>query len=165
MEVYMDSLKNFLNIVPSAPDDIDFLLECASVTRELIENNQHNQLSQLICHTIENNYTDAFLWAIGIIQEEITKTDSSIDEFQCSMGRRIANYDSLIASLQVDFNCIKNYIEKVYDKNGEVEAFFNVMIYTTAFENVYLVSSENFDNKDNDYVQYNLLFTKELSTN
>lgn len=161
----MDALKKFINTVPQAPDDIDFLLECASVTRELIDNKQYLQLSQLICHTIENNYTDAFLWMIGIIQEEISKPDSSIDQFQCFMGRRIVNYDSLVAILQVDFNCIKNYIEKVYDKNGEVEAFFNVMIYTTAFENVYLVSSENFDNKDNDYIQYKLWFTKELGEN
>ena len=43
---------------------------------------------------------------------------------------------------------MKNYIEKVYDKNGEVEAFFNVMIYKTTFENVFLISSENFDNKE-----------------
>ena len=58
---------------------------------------------------------------------------------------------------------MKNYIEKVYDKNGEAEAFFNVMIYKTTFENVFLISSENFDNKDNDYIQYKLSFVKDSS--
>ena len=80
------------------------------------------------------------------------------------MGRRIANYDEFVSNLQVDFNSIKNYIEKIYDKNGEVEAFFNVMVYKTCFENVFLVSSENFDNKDNDYIQYKLSFVKDKET-
>lgn len=72
-------------------------------------------------------------------------------------------YDEFVETLQVDFSSISNEIEKVYDENGEVCAFFNVMVYRTAFENIFLVSSENFDNRDNDYIQYRLLFVKNCS--
>ena len=144
-------------------EDIEALLECASIVRELISEKLYEQINIIINYTIENNYSEAFLWTIGIIQEELTKTDCVLEDFNCSVGGRISNFDEFVNNLQVDFNSLKNYIEKVYDKNGEVEAFFNVMIYKTAFENVFLISSENFDNKDNDYIQYKLSFVKDSS--
>jgi len=95
------------------------------------------------------------------LQEEFAKADCALEDFYCMLGGRISNYDEFVENLQVDFSPLKNYIEKIYDRNGEPEAFFNVMIYKTGFGNVFLVFSENFDNKDNDYIQYRLSFTKD----
>ena len=161
----MDILQSFLennNLKDS--DDFEALLECASIVRTLVTDRQYESINQLINYTITNNYSEAFSWTIGILQEELTKEESELKDFYCFLGRRIANYDEFVSNLQVDFNSIKNYIEKIYDKNGEVEAFFNVMVYKTCFENVFLVSSENFDNKDNDYIQYKLSFVKDKET-
>ena len=60
----------------------------------------------------------------------------------------------------IEEKLIENGFEKVYDEHGEVESFFNVMVYKTGYPNITLVSSENFDTKDNDYVQYKLSFVK-----
>ncbi len=161
----MDILQNFLetnNLKDS--DDFDALLDCASVVRQLVSELNYQAINTVITYTIENGYFEAFTWVVGIMQEEMTNNDSKLADFLCSLGRRIANYDEFVQNLQVDFNSLKNYIEKVYDKNGEVEAFFNVMVYKTCFENVFLVSSENFDNKDNDYIQYKLSFIKDVSS-
>ena len=141
-------------------DDIDALLELASLVRDLIIKKLYSDISKIINYTIENNYTVAFSWTMAILQEEFEKEETDLEDFHCTIGVRIAHYDDLVCSLQVDFNSLKNYIEKVYDKHGEPEAFFNVMIYKTCYENVYFISSENFDNKDNDYIQYRLYFVK-----
>ena len=158
----MDILQNFLeNNNLHNSEDIDALLECASVARELVSRQQYQHIAKLINYTIEKGYFEAFAWAAGIVQEELVKEESHLNDFYCYIGRKIANYDDFVQNLQVDFNSIKNYIEKIYDKNGEVEAFFNVMVYKTCFENIFFVSAENFDNKDNDYIQYKLLFTRD----
>lgn len=45
------------------------------------------------------------------------------------------------------------------DKTAE-DTVFNIFVYKTGYDHVRLVSSENFDTKDNDYIQYKLLFTR-----
>ena len=158
----MDILENFLqNNNLSDPDNMDSLLECADIVRQLISEKQYDGINTIINYTVDQNYTDGFLWTMTILQEEVEKEGSILEDFLCPMGGRITHYDDFVQNLQVDFNSIKNYIEKVYDDNGEVEAFFNVMIYKTGFENIFLVSSENFDNKDNDYIQYKISFVKD----
>ncbi len=158
----MDILQNFLeNNNLKDGDDFDALLECASLVRQLVSDLNYRGINTVINYTIEKGYCEAFSWTVGILQEELANNESGLADFFCPLGRRIANYDEFVQNLQVNFNSLKNYIEKVYDKNGEVEAFFNVMVYKTCFENVFLVSSENFDNKDNDYIQYKLSFVKD----
>ncbi len=160
----MNTADTFLqNINLQDPEDIDSLLEYASVVRQLISEKQYSLINRIINYTVQNNYPEAFSWAMGILQEELVKEDSVLEDFSCPVGSSIANYDEFVSNLQVDFNSLKNYIEKVYDKNGEVEAFFNVMVYKTEYENIFLVSSENFDNKDNDYINYKLSFVKDAN--
>lgn len=157
----MDILdKLFQNNNLKDPDDIDALLECATVVRQLIGEKDYLFINKVITYTVTNNCYEAFLWTVGILQEEFEKTDCSLENLVCNLGGCINSYDEFVQALQVDFNSINNEIQKVYDENGEVGAFFNVMTYKTAFENVYLISSENFDNKDNDYIQYRLSFVK-----
>ena len=55
---------------------------------------------------------------------------------------------------------VKYEIRKVLDENGEAQAFFNIYTYKTSYDNIFLISSENFDTRDNDYIQYKLAFTK-----
>ena len=142
-------------------DDIDALLELASLVRELINQKLYPDINRIINYTIENNYTEAFSWTMAILQEEFEKEKSDLENFNCPIGGQISYYDNLIDALQVDFSYIKNYIEKIYDKHGEPEAFFNVMIYKTCYENIFFVSTENFDNKDNDYIRYKISFVKD----
>ena len=159
----MDILQNFLennNLHDS--DDFDALLDCAAVVRQLVSDSNYDGINTVINYTVEKGYFEAFSWTMGIVQEELVKENCVLEEFSCYVGRKIANYDEFVQNLRVDFNSLKNYIQKVYDKNGEVEAFFNVMVYKTCFENIFLVSSENFDNKDNDYIQYKLSFVKDV---
>ena len=42
--------------------------------------------------------------------------------------------------------------------DGEVQSFFNILTYRTSYESVFLITEENFDTKDNDYIRYKLLF-------
>ena len=49
-------------------------------------------------------------------------------------------------------------VEKQLDDHGEVESFFNIFTYETRYPNIHLFSAENFDVKDNDFIQYRLLF-------
>ncbi len=159
----MTLLEDFLhNNNLQDPEDIEALLDCASLMRQLVDKEEYSAINRVINYLIRNCYYEAFLWTIGILQEEFEKEDCTLEDFYCDIGRRITNYDEFVDRLNVDFNVLKNYIEKVFDNNGEVESFFNVSVYKTDFKNVYLVSSENFDTKDNDYIQYRLLFVKNI---
>ena len=141
-------------------DDIDALLELASFVRRLAEENRVGDICALIRYIVERSYYEAFAWVIGILQEEMEKADGALTEFECAIGRSIPDYDEFIARLNVNLSDCKNGFEKVYDKNGEVESFFNFITYRTGYSNIFLVSAENFDTKDNDYVQYKLVFEK-----
>jgi len=157
----MDILDNFLHSNNlQDPEDIDALLDCASLVRRLIGEKRYPLICKVILYTIENSYYEAFLWTMGILQEEFEKGNCTLEDFSCQLGGRITNYDDFVQSLQVDFNAIKNDVEKVYDSNGEVESFFNIFIYKTSFENIFLISFEYFDTKDNDYIQYRLAFVR-----
>lgn len=158
----MDMIEKFLqnNNLQDA-EDIDSLIELASLVRELISNNQCTHINSIINYTLERGYYEAFSWCMGILQEELEKENYEIKNFECLIGKSIPNYDEFIERLQVDFKACDNGLETVCDDNGEVESFFNILVYKTRYENIYLVSSENFDTKDNDFVQYKLSFTKD----
>jgi tRNA A-37 threonylcarbamoyl transferase component Bud32 len=92
-----------------------------------------------------------------------TTTSSNIyawNKFEFAIGKSIPNYNEFIERLQVDFHVFDNGVETVYDNNGDVESFFNILKYKTGYKNIHLISLENFDTKDHDYVQYKLSFTK-----
>ncbi len=141
-------------------NDIDSLLELASFLRQLIAEEQYPAINQVIRYTIEQGCGEAFSWCMAILQEELEKEDSPLAGFDCALGKSIPHYDDLVELLQVDFNDCRNDLEKIYDSYGEVEAFFNILVYGTGYDNIHFVSAENFDTRDNDFVQYKLLFTK-----
>ena len=141
------------------PEDIDSLLEAAALARELIGGKQYEQINTLIVYTVENGYYEAFAWVLEILQEEFGKGEGcGLENFACELGRLIPNFNEFIQRLQVDFNVLSNDVEKQLDDHGEVESFFNIFTYETRYPNIHLVSAENFDVKDNDFIQYRLLF-------
>ena len=143
------------------PDNIDALLEAADLTRQLINDRDNEGINKIISYTIDHDYYECFSWIMDLMQEEFEKTkEYDLDDFCCDIGRSIANYDEFASRLKVDFNVQDHDVEKVYDEHGEAEAFFNKSIYTTGYKNIYLVTSENFDTKDNDYIEYRLLFRR-----
>ena len=67
----MDILENFLqNNNLDDPDDMDSLLECADIVRQLISKKQYDGINTIINYTVDQNYTDGFLWTMNILQEE-----------------------------------------------------------------------------------------------
>lgn len=143
------------------PDDIDALLEASDVTRQLIHDKNYEGISAVIIFTIENGLYECLSWVMSLLQEEFEKeTEYDLEGFVCDIGRSIASYDEFVKTLQVDFNSQKQEIEKVYDEHGEVESFFNNFTYRTRYENICLLTSENFDTRDNDFIQYKLRFSR-----
>ncbi len=141
-------------------EDLDLLIELASLVRELIADALYPDINRIIGYTVEHGHYEAFSWCMGLLQEAFDQEDGALNTFECILGRSIPNYDEFTGNLQVDFTQPRNDLETVCDQSGEVTSFFNILIYHTGYRHVYFVSSENFDTKDNDYVQYKLLFSR-----
>ena len=157
----MDELLNKNNLAD--PDDIDALLELAEITRQAIYTEHYQDIERLIEYTVRSNCFEAFSWIMAALQEKYDKADNCrLKDFTCCIGRTIANYDEFIRRLQVDFKAIDNEVETVVDPNGEVQSFFNILTYKTAYRSVLLISEENFDTKDNDFIRYKLKFTNRV---
>ena len=158
----MDLFEKFLQDYRlDDPDDIDALLEFASLVRELVDGKRYSEINRVITYTIEHDCYEAFVWAVGILQEDLEREDGALEDFVCVIGKSIPDYNEFIRRLQVDLNIWKNEVEKVRDSSGEVQSFFNIFTYKTGFRNIYLVSTENFDTRDNDYINYKLSFVKD----
>lgn len=157
----MEMIENFFsNNNLHDPEDVDSLIELAALVRTLIDDNRQEEIKRILQYTIEHSYDEAFIWCIGLLQEALENQECALQGFEFVVGKSIPNYDVFIDRLQVDFHALDNGMETVCDHNGEVESFFNILVYKTGYKNIYLISSENFDTKDNDYVQYKLSFTK-----
>ena len=147
------------------PEDVDALLELADVTGELIGQERYSDLELLINYTVSHDYYDAFSWVMAALQEEFGKKEGCrLKDFTCFLGKSISNYSEFMRRLQIDFKAIGNDVETIADHNGEVQSFFNILTYNTAYEKVFLITEENFDTKDNDFIRYKLLFTGDPSS-
>ena len=140
-------------------EDIDSLLDLADLVRQLIDEKCCCDICHVICYTVKNGFYEAFSWIMGLLQEELEK-DSGLDDFECDLGKSIPDYDGFIQNLQVELNALNNDVETISDENGEVQSFFNIFTYKTGFKNIYLISLENFDTKDNDFIKYKLSFER-----
>ena len=78
------------------------------------------------------------------------------------MGRVINDYDKFVGTIGLDEKVYDTAGQSILDKNGEVDSFFNIQIRGTNTPNMYLVSAENFDVRDNDFILYRLLFTPNI---
>ena len=144
------------------PENIEGLLELAEITELLISEKRYADLELLICYTIRNDCYEAFTWVMAAIQQEFDRKESCrLTDFTCFFGKSIADYDELISHLQVDLKAIDSDVRTVIGNDGEVQSFFNILIYRTAYRNVFLATEENFDTKDNDYIRYQLRFRKD----
>lgn len=134
-------------------DDIESLLELSSLIRQLVDDKQYIDISTIISYLISHSYYNAFSWTMEVLDESL------LERIEVIIGKSIPDYDEFIDRLLVDFNVSKTGCETISDENGEVNSFNNISIYQTRYKNIHLVSSENFDNKDNDFIQYKLVFT------
>ena len=143
------------------PDDIDALLELAEITGQLIRDERYSDMEQLLNYTISHEYYEAFTWVLAALQEELENAEKCrLKDFTCFIGKSIANYDEFIRRLQVNLKAIDSDTETIVDHDGEVQSFFNILIYKTVYPNVLLMTEENFDTKDNDFIRYKLKFIK-----
>lgn len=158
----MDIEKWIQNNHLQDPDDIDALLETADLTRQLIHDGDYTGINTMINFTIRNNLFEGFSWIMDLLQEEFEKIEGyELADFICDIGKSIECFDEFAKRLQVDFNVQRNDVEKVYDEHGEVESYYNNLTYKTKYGNIYLITSENFDTRDNDFILYKLLFSRE----
>jgi hypothetical protein len=142
------------------PEDIDALLELADIAGQLICEEKYADMELLINYTVSNEYYEAFTWILAALQEEFDKKKNCrLKNFACFIGKSIANYDEFVKRLQVDLEAIDNDAETMTDRDGEVQSFFNILTYKTAYENIFLITEENFDTKDNDFIRYKLQFS------
>ena len=141
------------------PEDIGALVELAEITGLLISEKQYAGLELLISYTVRNDCYEAFTWVMAAIQQEFDQKDSCrLNDFTCCLGKSIADYGELISRLQIDLKAIDSDVRTVTGNDGEVQSFFNILVYKTAYRNVFLVTEENFDTKDNDFIRYQLQF-------
>ncbi len=141
-------------------EEMDSLLELTSLIRRLLVCGQYSDISDIINYILRCDYCEALSWIMETLQEEFAKANCKLEDFECNLGLSIPNYDEFMHILRIDMKPIKEEIEKVLDDNGEAQSFFNILIYKTRYDNVYLISSENFDTKDYDYIQYKILVKK-----
>jgi hypothetical protein len=141
-------------------EDIDFLLEVADLVRQQIGSRKDFEISALLNELIQNNFYEAFSWTMELLQEEFEKKEGGLGDFVCQIGRFVTNFDEFADRLQMDSRPLHQDTENAYDTNGEIQSFSYIRTYQTKYKNIFLLSSENFDTKDNDYIQYRLLFTR-----
>lgn len=139
------------------PEDMDTLLEFAVLIRDAIAEKRYDDICRVIRYTVGNSYYEAFCWVLGILEE---KSDQ-LGHFECDIGRTIPDYNEFVARLGVQPDACGNDVDPVRDENGEIQAFFNIIRYKTGFEHIVLVTLENFDARDNDYIQYSLVVSEE----
>ncbi len=157
----MEMIENFINSNNlHNTEDMDSLIELAGLVRTLINENQQAEINRVLQYTMENGFYEAFTWCMGLLQEALENQEGTLQSFEFAIGKSIPNYNEFIERLQVDFHVFDNGVETVYDNNGDVESFFNILKYKTGYKNIHLISLENFDTKDHDYVEYKLLFIK-----
>ena len=156
----MDPVTLFLQNNHLQDEDMDSLIQMATLVRETLDDHRYEDVSRVIRYTVEHGCGEAFTWCMGIIQEAFEQADCAPEDFECVLGRSIPDYDGFVARLQVDARACDNGLEKISDRNGDVEAYNNILLYRTGYGHVWFVSSENFDTRDNDFIQYKLLFRR-----
>lgn len=151
----MDQIRQDLPV--EDPEDMDFLLAYAELVREAIENRSAEEVSVLVRYPVRHSYHEAFYWAAGILEEVCGQPGAYLAGYECALGKHIPDFNGFITRLGVDLNAFENDIRQVFDEQGEVQSFFNIIRYRTAFDHIELITSENFDARDNDYIQYTLV--------
>ena len=105
----------------------------------------------------ENYHGRMLRVALGILEECWSRGSGALPAFECVLGRHIPEFDSMISRLEVDLKSAENDVVPIRDENGEIQSFYNILTYQTRFSHIRLVSSENFDAKDNDFIEYRLI--------
>lgn len=158
----MEEIEEFLKYKNlSSTEFIDDFLELSDYTRKLIRKKEYKKINKLLKYILSNNYFEAFSWIISLLQEKHSKENNNdIEGLLLDLGGKIYNYNEFINVLGVNTEPYISIIKPITGKYEEIESFYNIVIYKTDNEGVYLTSVENFDNQDNDFIEYKLLFAK-----
>ena len=156
----MELLRRLLQNSPvDDPEDMDFLLDFSELLRDTLHESRFEDAAALVRCTIVNGWHEAFYWALGILEEVWDRSGGCLSDFECVIGKSIPDYDAFISRLGADLNAFGNDVLPMRDENGEIQSFYNIISYKTAFPHIRLVTSENFDTRDNDFIEYRLLCT------
>lgn len=140
------------------PDNLDGLLALADLVRQELDCGG-TQIEAIIRTCIADGYPEAFSWVLSILQE-VYERGTGKPDLICELGGQIPDFDGFTRQLQTEKRAWKNEVESILDEHGEVQSFFNIFTYKTGYNNIYLISAENFDTKDNDFIRYKLLVTE-----
>ena len=140
------------NLPVADPRDLDFLLEYAELIRSALQEKRFHDAEALIRYTVSMGYDEAFYWALEILEESCAQGSA----FECAIGRYIPEFDRFIDRLEVDLKAAENEVLPIRDENGEIQSFYNILTYKTGFPHIRLVTAENFDARDNDFIEYRL---------
>ena len=168
-----DEVRRFLDTHPlNDPEDMVSLLAAADFVRGLLTEGRREEVCDLLRHVIGENCFDALTWVIETVQESFveekgstgdgTEDEITVPDLVCEIGRSVNDYDGFVACLGVSNDPVQSDAVKVYGSDGEVQSFFYVSAYETAYDALYLVTMENVDTMDNDYILYQLLFTTDV---
>ena len=139
------------------PEELDVLLEFAELVRDALENGRTLELEAFVRYTVSHGYHEALYWILGIMQEYRERMGEGEPAFSCLLGKLIPDYSGFISRLGVDLNAFSNDVEPIREENGEIQSFYNIIRYQTAFSRITLATWENFDAKDNDFIDYRLV--------
>lgn len=140
------------------------MLELSDYTRKLTDSNDFENIKELIGYVLHNRLYEAFSWVTSTIQEAYEKEENQNkhNDFVFDIGKKIEDYDTFMSIIGAEDTLFQTASQTICDKNGEIDSFFNILIRKTKYNNIYLASAENFDTRDNDFIQYKLLFTDNI---
>lgn len=142
--------------------NIEELLNLTQNIREYLKNGQLSKVEEKIQVTIEESNYEAFHWIVATIEEQYDNKNLN-QEICIILGNQIRNYNLFIENIEIK-QIADPIIQIVSDKNKEVESFFHILIRSTKYKYLYLVSKEKYDLKDNDAIEYVLLFTNHIES-
>lgn len=141
---------------------IEELLNLTQNIREYLKNEQLSKVKEKIQVAIEESNYEAFHWIVATIEEQYDNKNLN-QEICIILGNQIRNYNLFIENIEIK-QIADPIIQIVSDKNKEVESFFHILIRSTKYKYLYLVSKEKYDLKDNDAIEYVLLFTNHIES-
>ena len=146
-----------LDLPQGDPESLEFLLDFSELLREALAEKRFEDAAACIRYTVNHSCHEAFYWAIGTLEETWSQAVDALPDFECVLGKSIPDYNEFISRLQVELNAFENDVEPVRDEHGEIQSFYNIISYRTGFPHIRLVTSENFDTRDNDFIEYRLI--------
>jgi len=157
IEAYLDKEE----IKSEDPDNLDVLFELTDLLDKIFQQMDFQALEKLSIGIISVQNRSAFEWLINIIEEKFSNLNEKRN-ISLRLGKQINGYDTFIEMIGIEKDTEPIEIEIISIPGLHIESFFNINAYKTKFNDMFLVTAENFDSFDVDFIQYRLVFTEDI---